>query len=107
MSKLFTPADLRTLLKRRVKDAGSQKAFAASFSYQFSWYARETHTPYPIGREFLPDPDSLPQTPPSHLPHDGLWRFGRTVNEDEMRLWPEVKVRRELDAALAEYRRAQ
>jgi hypothetical protein len=59
------------------------------------------HTPFPVGRDFLPAPDGLPLAA-EHREQEGVFRFGRPVTDEEAQLWPELRVMREHAQALAE-----
>ncbi len=58
------------------------------------------HMPYPLGKAFWPTPQSLPQV--EHLEQDGLFRFGRTLLDDEKITHSEQDVLAHFEAALAE-----
>lgn len=58
------------------------------------------HMPYPLGKAFWPKPQHLPQV--DHLEQDGLFRFGRTLLDDEKIIYREQDVLTHFEAALAE-----
>ncbi len=61
------------------------------------------HTPYPIGKNFWPAPNKLPQV--AHLEQDGLFRFGRPLLDNEKIIYREQDVLIHFEAAFAEAQR--
>lgn len=57
------------------------------------------HLPYPIGKTFWPRPQHLPQV--EHLEQDGIFRFGRSLLDDEKIIYREKDVLAHFEAALA------
>ncbi len=57
------------------------------------------HLPYPIGKDFWPKPQKLPQV--EHLEQDGVFRFGRSLLDDEKVIYREKDVLAHFEAALA------
>lgn len=64
--------------------------------YNFSF-----HTPYPIGSEFFPSKESLPQI--SHQEQEGLFRFGRTLFNEEKIIFKEKEVFKQFNEALLKF----
>lgn len=62
-------------------------------TYKFSF-----HIPYSIGKDFLPDPESLPMV--IHRENEGMFRFGRPVSKYEMISHTEKNVLKNFDAEL-------
>ena len=58
------------------------------------------HTPYPIGKAFWPAPKKLPQV--EHIEQDGVFRFGRSLLDDEKIIYREQDVQTHFEAAFAE-----
>lgn len=58
------------------------------------------HVPYSIGKTFLPSPKRLPRV--EHTEQDGMFRFGRSLLENEKILYREKDVETSFMAALAE-----
>ncbi len=67
--------------------------------YNFSF-----HTPYPIGKDFLPEPDLLPQV--NQVEQDGIFRFGRPLLEYEKIIHREKDVFAALEKAIAAVKQA-
>ncbi|WP_257348931.1 hypothetical protein [Pseudalkalibacillus decolorationis] len=59
------------------------------------------HTPYSIGQPFLPPVTSLPQV--SHQEREGLFRFGRTLIEDEKIIFTEKEVLKNFKKAMQKF----
>ena len=55
-------------------------------NYTFSF-----HTPYTIGKDFLPDKNTLPKAD-NHKEQEGIFRFGRIVFKDEETVYQEKLV---------------
>ncbi|WP_147534035.1 hypothetical protein [Bacillus marasmi] len=64
--------------------------------YHFSF-----HTPYPIGSDYLPSKESLPQI--SHEAQEGIFRFGRSLFEDEKIIFCEKEVIKHFNEAIVKY----
>jgi hypothetical protein len=61
------------------------------------------HIPRPVGKAFLPPPQTLPQV--SHIEREeGLFRFGRRLYAEEKMLYREKDVAAHLAKALTEAR---
>jgi hypothetical protein len=56
------------------------------------------HMPYPVGKTFFPSPDTLPSV--EHVEQDGLFRFGRSLVEEEKVLYRENDVLASFEEAL-------
>jgi hypothetical protein len=69
-------------------------------SDKFPDFSFSYHTPYPIGRKFLPHPETLPYV--DHVEQDGFFRFGRPLLEQEKVIHTEKDVLAKFEAALAE-----
>jgi hypothetical protein len=69
-------------------------------SDKFPDFSFSYHTPYPIGRKFLPHPETLPYV--DHVEQDGFFRFGRPLLEQEKVIHTEQDVLAKFEAALAE-----
>ncbi len=69
-------------------------------SDKFPDFSFSYHTPYPIGRKFLPHPETLPYV--DHVEQDGIFRFGRPLLEQEKVIHTEKDVLIKFEAALAE-----
>jgi hypothetical protein len=69
-------------------------------SDKFPDFSFSFHTPYPIGRKFLPHPETLPYV--DHVEQDGIFRFGRPLLEQEKVIHTEKDVLLKFEAALAE-----
>lgn len=69
-------------------------------SDKFPDFSFSYHTPYPIGRKFLPHPETLPYV--DHVEQDGIFRFGRPLLEQEKVIHTEKDVLAKFEAALAE-----
>lgn len=65
------------------------------FTVNLQDYSFKFHMPYPIGKYYLPNPDTLETV--KHEEQDGLFRFGRPVTEDEMISYPENVVKKQLE----------
>ena len=61
------------------------------------------HIPYPVGRAFLPPPHSLPHVRQTEQ-EDGLFRFGRRLDDGEKILYREKDVETQFAQALTEAR---
>jgi hypothetical protein len=61
------------------------------------------HVPYPLGKRFLPTPASLPRV--QHQEQEGLFRFGRKLDESEKILYREKDVETRFGAAMAQAQR--
>ncbi len=61
------------------------------------------HVPYPLGKRFLPTPASLPRA--QHQEQEGLFRFGRKLEESEKILYREKDVEAWFGAATAQAQR--
>jgi hypothetical protein len=68
-------------------------------SDKFPDFSFSYHTPYPIGRKFLPHPETLPYV--NHVEQDGIFRFGRPLLEQEKVIHTEQDVALKFAAALA------
>lgn len=68
-------------------------------SDKFPDFSFSYHTPYPIGRKFLPHPETLPYV--DHVEQDGIFRFGRPLLEQEKVIHTEKDVLAKFEAALA------
>lgn len=68
-------------------------------SDKFPDFSFSYHTPYPIGRKFLPHPETLPYV--DHVEQDGFFRFGRPLLEQEKVIHTEKDVLAKFEAALA------
>lgn len=68
-------------------------------SEKFPDFSFSYHTPYPIGRKFLPHPETLPYV--NHVEQDGVFRFGRPLLEQEKVIHTEQDVLLKFEAALA------
>ncbi|MBE9096758.1 hypothetical protein [Tychonema sp. LEGE 07203] len=69
-------------------------------SDKFPDFSFSYHTPYTIGRKFLPHPETLPAV--DHVEQDGIFRFGRSLLEQEKVIHTEKDVLLKFEAALAE-----
>ncbi|MEG3850786.1 hypothetical protein QT971_28965 [Microcoleus sp. herbarium19] len=69
-------------------------------SDKFPDFSFSYHTPYTIGRKFLPHPETLPAV--DHVEQDGIFRFGRPLLEQEKVIHTEKDVLLKFEAALAE-----
>jgi hypothetical protein len=69
-------------------------------SDKFPDFSFSYHTPYPIGRKFLPHPETLPYV--DHVEQDGIFRFGRPLLEQEKIIHTEKDVVVKFEAALAQ-----
>ncbi|MEG3977401.1 hypothetical protein QT970_22655 [Microcoleus sp. herbarium8] len=69
-------------------------------SDKFPDFSFSYHTPYTIGRKFLPHPETLP--PVDHVEQDGIFRFGRPLLQQEKVIHTEKDVLLKFEAALAE-----
>ncbi|WP_293339319.1 hypothetical protein [Microcoleus sp. CAWBG58] len=69
-------------------------------SDKFPDFSFSYHTPYPIGRKFLPHPETLPAV--DHVEQDGIFRFGRPLLEQEKVIHTEKDVLLKFEAALTE-----
>jgi len=69
-------------------------------SDKFPDFSFSFHTPYTIGRKFLPHPETLPYV--DHVEQDGIFRFGRPLLEQEKVIHTEKDVLLKFEAALAE-----
>ncbi|MEG3863633.1 hypothetical protein [Microcoleus sp. herbarium12] len=69
-------------------------------SDKFPDFSFSYHTPYTIGRKFLPHPETLPAV--DHVEQDGIFRFGRPLLEQEKVIHTEKDVFLKFEAALAE-----
>ena len=67
-------------------------------SDKFPDYSFSYHTPYTIGRKFLPHPETLPAV--DHVEQDGIFRFGRPLLEQEKVIHTEKDVLLKFEAAL-------
>ena len=66
-------------------------------------YRYSFHTPYPIGKKFLPSDKTLPKV--GHEENeDSVFRFGRPVDEEEMVTHSEKLVSKKFEEALADAR---
>lgn len=72
-------------------------------SDKFPDFSFSYHTPYTIGRKFLPHPETLPNV--DHVEQDGIFRFGRPMLEQEKIIHTEEDVLIKFEAALAEARK--
>lgn len=72
-------------------------------SDKFPDFSFSYHTPYTIGRKFLPHPETIPYV--DHVEQDGIFRFGRPLLEQEKLIHTEEDVLLKFDAALAEARK--
>ena len=64
------------------------------------------HTPYPIGKRLgFPSPGKLPRVDHSDAEQEGLFRFGRSLLEEEKIIYREQEVQQHFEAALAEFLR--
>jgi hypothetical protein len=61
------------------------------------------HTPYPIGKSWLPLPHTLPMV--EHIEQDGIFRFGRALFDAEKITHREQDVLKHLDLALEDAKR--
>ena len=65
--------------------------------YNFSF-----HTPFPIGKAFLPPKDSLPEV--NHVEQtDSMFRFGRPLFADEKVIYTEKTVRKQFEEAITKF----
>jgi hypothetical protein len=66
------------------------------------------HVPYPVGKEYLPDPSTLPESAFSDraTESDDCWTFGRPLNRVEAAAFSVDEIVRELKAALQRITRA-
>ena len=69
------------------------KVSAGDYTFSF-------HTPYTIGKEFLPDKNSLPKAD-NHKEQEGIFRFGRVIFKDEEIIYKEKLVLRRFLEALS------
>ncbi|WP_293355508.1 hypothetical protein [Microcoleus sp. CAWBG51] len=69
-------------------------------SDKFPDFSFSYHTPYTIGRKFLPHPETLPAV--DHVEQDGIFRFGRPLLEQEKVIHTEKDVLLKFEAALTE-----
>lgn len=69
-------------------------------SDKFPDFSFSYHTPYTIGRKFLPHPETLPAV--DHVEQDGIFRFGRPLLEQEKVIHTEKDVLLKFEAALAQ-----
>ena len=67
-------------------------------SDKFPDFSFSYHTPYTIGRKFLPHPETLPAV--DHVEQDGIFRFGRPLLEQEKVIHTEKDVLLKFEAAL-------
>ncbi|WLD92800.1 hypothetical protein [Alkalihalobacillus sp. AL-G] len=59
------------------------------------------HTPYPIGQHFLPLKETLPKG--SHQEQEGLFRFGRTLIDEEKIIFTEKEVVKQLKESIQKF----
>ncbi|MDF0555709.1 hypothetical protein [Kamptonema sp. UHCC 0994] len=67
---------------------------------QFPDFTFSYHTPYTMGKKFLPHPETLPYV--DHVEQDGIFRFGRPMLEQEKIIHREKDVLVKFEKALAE-----
>ncbi|MFD1677411.1 hypothetical protein [Alicyclobacillus fodiniaquatilis] len=60
------------------------------------------HTPYSVGSQFLPDPAVLPRVFHTRE-QEGMFRFGRTLQDVEKIIYSERDVKRNLQGAMSNY----
>ncbi|WP_409270556.1 hypothetical protein V1499_14225 [Neobacillus sp. SCS-31] len=60
------------------------------------------HTPFPIGREFFPDPKEIIRV--HHEEQEGLFRFGRGLFDEEKVIFKEKRILQYFEEALEKYR---
>jgi len=70
---------------------------------QFPDFTFSYHTPYTIGKKFLPHPETLPYV--DHVEQDGIFRFGRPMLEQEKIIHREKDVLVKFEQALAEVKK--
>lgn len=61
-------------------------------------YSFSFHTPYPIGRKFLPSKKELPSVT-DHRENEGMFRFGRLIDDDEKIIFKEKDVLKQIEDA--------
>lgn len=59
------------------------------------------HTPYPLGNEFWPPPRSLPAV--EHHENDGIFRFGRSVLDEEKIVYREKDVLKKFNDSMIKF----
>lgn len=71
------------------------------FSIGYQDYQYSFHTPYPIGKFYLPSKETLPQI--THEEQEGLFRFGRSLYQDEKIIFKEKEVIKHFHDALLQF----
>ena len=80
-----------------------QKDYYSLFyiSIQHNDYHFSFHTPHPIGEAYFPPKDSLPKI--SHQEQEGMFRFGRTLFDDEKIIFKEKEVIQQFNEAVVKF----
>ncbi|MFW6008341.1 MAG: hypothetical protein ACOCP8_03655 [archaeon] len=65
-------------------------------------YTFSFHTPYPVGKEFFPEAEKLEQV--LHKENEGLFRFGRSLFEEEKIIYTEKTVEKNFKKALSKFK---
>ncbi|MEJ1517775.1 hypothetical protein R3O67_31850 [Bacillus cereus] len=60
------------------------------------------HTPHPIGRDFFPTKSELPKAT-GHTEQEGMFRFGRSLFDEEKVIFREKEVRKHLEEAIVTF----
>ena len=69
---------------------------------EFPQYEFSFHTPHPIGKDFYAEPSALPKV--NHQEQEGMFRFGRMLDEDEKIIHREKLVAAEFEKALSTFK---
>lgn len=75
--------------------------FIAVHSDDLSVFRFSFHTPFPIGQHFLPLKETLPKV--SHQEQEGIFRFGRTLIDDEKIIFSEKEVVKHFKEAMQRF----